>query len=518
MTATPAGAAATPRRRTQPRITLVRSFLAAVGIASVAAAVGPVEDPDFWWHLKAGQWIWAHHAIPRTDLFTHTVSAHVWVAHEWLSELLLAGLFWLGKLPAVSLGLGAVTLAGYVWTFQRIDRRRAGFLAAGLAWVLGVLAGGPIWGPRVQMITFAFTALLLLWIRRFCEGRGNALAFFPLVVVLWANLHAGFVIAYVFLGLTLIAELALLRLRSPGALPAGRLRQLAWISAASVGAAILNPNTFRIYAYPFQTQGSGAQQSLIVEWFSPDFHNRDLLLFEVMIFAIVVLLPLARRIALREYLYAIATLGLALQSVRHIALFVLGSTPLLAQLIQEAWTRARAARGWRWRWVEPRLRGAGVINATLVAVVALVVLTATALRVLPRQVDGQALQKSYPVAAATFIAATRPPGRMFNEYGWGGYLVWRLSPDYPVFIYGDAALMGDPFLREYEHVEALRPDFLDILNKYQVDWVVFRSRGIIITALRQSPDWVTVYRDQSATIVMRRTPATEPYLAAHARS
>ncbi len=499
-----------------PRFTLARAFLAGIGIAVVAAAVSPVEDPDFWWHLRTGQWIWDHGGVPHLDLYTHTVTSHVWVAHEWLSELLLAGIFWLGRLPAVSIGLGLVTLAGYYWIFRRIDGGRVGFLAAGLALALGVFAGGPIWGPRVQMITFALTALLLLWIRQFCEGRGRALYAFPLVALLWANLHAGFFIAYVFLGLTLALELVRARLGAQGALSARQLRRLAIIGAASVAAAIFNPNTYQIYLYAFQTQASRAQQSLIVEWFSPDFHRPELRAFEGMLFAIIVLLPLARRVPVREFFYCLITLGLAFQSVRHISFFVVGSTPLLALLLQEAWARANAVRGRPWHWIEPAFRGAGILNAALVAAVAVLVLGVTAARVLPRQVDGQAMRKTYPVAAADFIQRTDPPGRMFNQYGWGGYLVWRLYPRYPVFIYGDGALMGDAFLREYEHVEILRPDFLDILNKYQVDWVIFPSQGVVVTALRQSPEWAAVYRDSTAAIVMRRTLKTSAYLDAHA--
>jgi hypothetical protein len=514
---TPAPARAIPAAAPAvPRLTLARTFLAAVAVAFVGAALAPVGDPDFWWHLKTGQWIWAHGAIPHHDLYTYTVSSHPWVAHEWLSELLLAAFFWAGHLPAVSIALGAVTLAGFYWIFQRIDRPRVGFLAAGVATALGVFAGGPIWGPRFQMITFALSALLLLWIARFCEGRGRALYYFPLLMVLWVNLHGGFIVAYAFLGLTLLAELLRYWLRAPGALGGQRLQHLALIFAASIGAAIFNPNTYRIYLYPFQTQGSGTQQSVIVEWFSPNFHNKDLLPFELMLFTIIALLPLARRVPLRELFFFLSTLALALQSQRHIALFVVGATPLLALLMQAAWERAVAARGWRVRWVEPAFPAAGPLNAALLALVALLVLSFTGLRVLPRQVDGDAIRKDYPVAAADFVLATRPPGHLFNEYGWGGYLVWRLQPDYPVYIYGDAALMGDAFLSEYDHVETVRPDFREILDRRQVDWVIFRSGGAIVTALLQSPDLVTIFKDKTATIVMRRSTASSDYLAAHA--
>jgi hypothetical protein len=57
------------------------------------AAIQPVPDPDFWWHLPTGNWILSHHAVPRHDLFTLTVWDHRWITHEWLSEVILALLY-----------------------------------------------------------------------------------------------------------------------------------------------------------------------------------------------------------------------------------------------------------------------------------------------------------------------------------------------------------------------------------------------------------------------------------------
>src|SRR2546428_8925004 len=154
------------------------------------AAVQPVTDPDFWWHITTGNWILSHHTVPHQDLYTFTVNDHRWITHEWLSEVVLALLYAAGRLPLVSLTLGAVTAAGFLLVYLAIDRR-VNFVIAGLALALGVAAANPIWGPRIQMITFALSALTYLWVKRFCEGRGRALYFLPAVMLVWVNLHGG---------------------------------------------------------------------------------------------------------------------------------------------------------------------------------------------------------------------------------------------------------------------------------------------------------------------------------------
>jgi len=218
----------------------------------VMAAIQPVTDPDFWWHLTTGNWILSHHAVPHQDLYTFTVSDHRWITHEWLSEVILAALYALGRLPLISLVLGAVTAAGFALVYLAIDRR-VNFVIRGLVLALGVAAANPIWGPRIQMVTFALSALTYLWVKRFCEGNSRALYALPAVVLLWVNLHAGFVFAYAIVGIALAIEGLRYLLRRPGAMPFDRLRAMLYVLIAAVAVAVINPNGWDIYLYPFQT-------------------------------------------------------------------------------------------------------------------------------------------------------------------------------------------------------------------------------------------------------------------------
>src|SRR5205807_172679 len=103
---------------------------------------------------------------------------------------------------------------------------------------LGVAAANPIWGPRIQMITFALGALTYLWVKAFCEGRSRALYWLPLVMLVWVNLHGGFVLGYGILGLALLVEAARYLIRRPTAMPPSRLRAMAVVLAASVVVAV----------------------------------------------------------------------------------------------------------------------------------------------------------------------------------------------------------------------------------------------------------------------------------------
>jgi hypothetical protein len=354
-----------------------------------------------------------------------------------------------------------------------------------------------------------------LWIKRFCEGKSRALYFLPLVVLLWANLHAGFFIAYVFMGVALVTEAAKAVLRRPDALGLDRLRAFALVLVASLAAAVVNPNGWDIYLYPLQTVGSGVQQTLIVEWHSPNFQMPEIRIFEATIFLLLLGLAVARRVEARQLLLLLTGLGLALQSQRNLALFTIVAVPALADYGQQAWER-----------LGPRLRRSGRpwpasgLMATVNGLVLLLLAALVLVQMLPslvQRVDGKLVARDFPVKAADFLVQHPPPGHMLNVYGYGGYLIFRLFPQQPVFVYGDAAVTGDKLLEDYAHLQYLYPDQPQLLQRYGVNWVIFHADDAIITELRQDQNapghtgWFELHTFDKATIMMRDTPENRAY-------
>ena len=113
---------------------------------------------------------------------------------------------------------------------------------------------------------------------------------------------------------------------------------------------------------------------------------------------------------------------------------------------------------------------------------------------------------SYPIGAADWLASNPQVGtHMYNQYGWGGYLAYRFHPDTnrKVFIFGEAELMGDPLLNEYNDVQNLRPDWSAILDRYHVDYVIFNTGEALSNVLATQPAWKIAYQDKVATIFVR---------------
>jgi len=477
-------------------------LLGGVLIVIAALFVGAVQDPDFWWHIRIGRWMVENGRLPSTDIFTYTVPNHVWTDHEYFTEILM----WLiySSTGAIGIGIffGLITYAGFYLMYRQV--RREPFVMVGVGLALGAVAGAPIWGPRAQMITFALTCLELYWLQGYLSGRSRALQLIPLLMALWANLHGGWVIGFVWLGVAFMAELIGWAWNPSNPAHRAHVRFLAIITAASAVAVLATPHGFSLYLYPFQTVASAAQEKLIVEWFSPDFHQPFLRPFELMVFLLIVGFAL-RRPSLYDVLLSLVALALALQSVRNVALFVAATTPVLIRSYSEYWKEISAARGWKLRLPTRR------IFALITALALLVVTLATTVHIVNEISPSH--QKSltasnYPEGAADWLAAHPEVGtKMYNQYGWGGYLDYRLypQPNRRVFIFGEAALMGDDLLNDYEDIQTLRSNWRTLLDKYGVDYVVYNRGEALANVLVTDPGWKIVYQDSVAVIYVRAT-------------
>ena len=424
-------------------------FLAAVLIIVALPVTRTIQDPDFWWHLRAGQLIIQHGGLLGNDPFTYTVANHHWTMHEWLNEVLFAIEYAVGGLGLIVLILSAITWLGVLAVMQKARLRNPGRGVLGFGMLIAVVAGYPIWGPRVQMFTFAFVALTLWLVERHLVRGGKAIWVLVPLFVFWSNVHGEFVVGLAFMAMILVAELVGGWLHMPDQAPRERLRPILYVLIACTLVSMINLNGSSILFYAIGTQASGAQQSLIEEWFSPSFHDWEVLVYGVMLLVLAMLVVSNRHIRARDAALVLATTALSLQSARHIALFVAASTPVFIDQLSMAMPRIRASvRRLRRASARARVRTQPPLFFRAVASgIVLVLLGGVALAWLIPKMQVQAYSlvyaQEFPVCAAQWLKGVPEPLKIFNQYGEGGYLSYELSSRGDrVYIFGDAALMA----------------------------------------------------------------------------
>ena len=277
-------------------------------------------------------------------------------------------------------------------------------------------------------------------------------------------------------------------------------RKLSLILIACIAVVPLNPYGIAMYRYPLQTLHSRAMLAYIGEWLSPDFHQGRYAAMLLMMLATILLPAVSpRRLCARELLLLAVGTYAALRSVRHIPIYVLAAAPLLSAMVQSK-LQASAKTGLFDRqstvtWVK------STVNAVVLASFLAFVLW-RANYVVERQT--QAEKKEFPVDAVNFLNRARPPAPMMNHYNWGGYLIWKLYPEYKVYIDGRADVYGDSFLDEFASVYYLKGQtWRRPLETWDIHTVVLPPDAPLVTALGIIPGWKQIFSDRQAVVFTR---------------
>jgi hypothetical protein len=487
-------------RRALSSLNIERLMAAVLLLCLFAMAVRPITDPDFWWHLRTGQYIWDTRSIPRQDIYSHTLPGQPWITHEWLTEVALYAIYAVSGQAGLILVFALVIAGSFALLYLRCSGRP--YLAAFVV-VLAALSSAVTWGVRPQMMTLLLSSVFLYILYLYKRGNKKAVWLMPPLMVLWANLHGSFLMGIVLPAVQVAgAALDMALGRGPEAgLTWKDIRQLVIVTALTAVAPVLNPNGVRLLVYPFGTLGSPAMQSYIMEWFSPDFHLVQFQPFALFILLLLASLGLSRSTpSATDLLYMLGFGYASLRSARHIPLFILTTTPLLTAQLLDAW------RGWKFsqRFQLRRRRGSRqhIVANWLLLVVLTFGLTFQVASTLSRN---EAIQRdTFPVDAVDFLTENEITGNMYNLYRWGGYLIWRLYPKQAVFIDGRADVYGDRFIDEYLQVYQLRESWRAPLERYDVNLVIIDRGSSLSTVLGESPNWEQRYVDENVEILVKQ--------------
>ncbi len=454
-------------------------------------------DADMWWHLRTGEYI-LQHGIPQQDVFSFTVPDHEWITHEWLSQVFMWGVYQVGGLPGLMLTFAVFVVVTFGLLFACCEGRP--FLAAFVV-LMAAITSAIVWGARPQMFNLLLTAVFVYLVEQFRDHKIQPrwLWLLPLLTAIWANLHSGYLLGVVLLGTYTVGEGAQRWLGGENGrlLTWQEIRYLAAITAVSFLAAALNPNGPALWIYPFFTLGSQAMQVYIQEWHSPDFHQIHFWPFVSLLWLGVLSWVIsAKRPTATDLLLFLGTGSAGLLSARHIPLFAIVATPILARSLLACFEKTPLYPLFSGQTnAAPPPVPMRLLNGV---VLLLVLLAAGVWGVNKISQNGAVIAQHYPVTAVDYLeqnGLAQKPG--YNSYNWGGYLIWR---GVPVFVDGRADVYGDAFLFYYLQAYEGHETWKRPLEEFQVQYVLMERASQLSTLLANSPDWREVYADEIARI------------------
>ncbi len=431
-----------------------------------------LRDSDTLWHVTVGDWIMAHGMVPATDIYSFTRAGQPWVAHEWLSEVILALAYraggWNGlmALTAAALGSTIAIIALYIRTRTRID-------IAGTLVLLTVASAGMSLLARPHLIALPFLAVwTVALVSARARGKPPTLLLLPIITV-WANLHGGFLVGLVLAG-AMAAEAVF---DSSGRLAAA-IRSWGLFVAGTVIAATITPHGIGGLLFPFRLMAMTNLYS-IQEWRPIDLGQLTGVTVSILL-ALYLGLTGTLRLPRFRVLLLTGLVFMTMEHVRNAQVFSIVAPLLIADSLGPQRPAASA------EWALSGIAG-------LIAIVSLSFRMGFPLE---RTDEG-----SYATAALASVPADLRVKPVLNEYGFGGLMIFRgVRP----FIDGRADLYGDDMMGQYLLIVHAKENALDdTLCRYGIAWTMFGPETVVPAMMDRTPGWHRLYSDRFAVIHVR---------------
>lgn len=391
-------------------------------------------DPDFGWHLASGQYF-LNNGLPNYDIFTYTASDFPWVNHEWLNDIIWAFLYNCGGFLLLSLFIGIIwTLAAFIFL------RQARPLVVGMAFV-GLI---PYLGVRASSWT-VLAVSILVWLMSSKSYR----KYLPLLFIIWANLHGSFVIG--------LAYVAYETIRS-------RQLSLFKLLLLCILATFINPYGIELYREIFSTIFDSSLRWTINEWRPLDIEYA-MMPYIVLWASMFVITDLKKW---RSYLGLDLILFFAgLSSMRNFMIFILFSI---------SYTNRRLVK-----ILEPIPKDLDKNRKRFVLGSKIVICSVVCVFAYAQISNSPPLPESYyPVEAVNYFKKHPCKGNIFNNYSYGGYMIWHL-PGQKVYIDGRMPSWqhnGTKYLNNYFDVSKDETFRKAEFKKYNITCVIISNYGI----------------------------------------
>jgi hypothetical protein len=459
-------------------------------------------DSDLGRHLTVGSYILNSRVIPANDILSHTLTGTERPPYEWLSQVFFASAHRVAGLDGVILAVSLVIAATFTFLYIQAARRSELPLTSLFLTILAMSASSLHWLPRPHVITFLFLAILLERLETIQHGGHVPIWQLPILMLLWVNLHGGFIFGF----LVWFAYLAgwawdkWIKKSNPDI----ALWQQLWRGFLLAGmASILTPDGWGSWGAVLNNR-SQYILSQTVETMPPGIHQAGAWPFFLLVMLSVVLLLGTWKQARAGHIFLLAGLaGMGFLMARNIPLFAIAATPVLSVWAKETLQIWNKRIGVEERINELQKPLQGIFWSTLLGLGFILI-------VVGRQVvQEDALlhfdRRVFPVQAADWLEEHPQSGQMFNEFNWGGYLLYRLWPDQRVFLDSQTDFYGEALTREYEQVITASEGWEDVLARYDVSWVILSQEVRLARILQDHADWEMIYKDGTA-IIMCKSP------------
>jgi hypothetical protein len=486
-------------------------------------------DADTGWHIRDGQQIASTHTLPRMDSFSSTMAGKPWYAWEWLYDWGIGFVHNRAGLNGVVFFTALVIALTFTLLFRMQLLRSVNLLVAVVLLLLAASASTIHFLARPHVISWLLT---LIWFQILdssetstSPGRARRLYLLPLLMLLWVNLHGGFVMGFVLLGiyfLALIIERFLSSDPEVRTRAGKRVKMCGSVGILCLLASLVNPYGYKLHLHVYSYLSSRFLMDHIDEFHSPNFHGVAEKCFAALVLIAVFTLAVSgRRLRKSHLLLLLFAVYSGLYASRNIPiasiLITLAIAPPLSTWMDDVADRQRSTglsglashlRSFTGRMYRMESMLRGHLVPAIVVLFSLWVCFHNG-RLGSRQLmHAEFDAKRFPARAVELLVQRRVQEPIFSKDSWGGYLIYRMYPQAKVIVDDRHDFYGESFLKDYLKVIHVQPGWDEILDRWQVNWVVLPADLALSSTLKEVPHWKIIH-DDGVAIVFQRAGSLE---------
>jgi hypothetical protein len=503
-----------------------------------------LNDPDLWWHLKTGEYIVNNWEVPDVDPFAYTTprplteKQKIGLRAQWLGQVLFylsykaGGLAGVGVMRSLLILMPMLTL--YIWLTRKGLKPWTSLIIVSFPAFLLVLHLFYSF-ERPQGISFLLALIVIMLLERakgHCTtqtSRRVDISFWllPLVMAVWSNIHAGFIVGNVIIMIYATIELLKTGIKRLRGSTADSIRSVFFIIClVSIIASFLNPNTYKLfYSYLFglassflksiyestRPGASGWVRNVVLEYkpliyFYKNLGYRWLAFYWVFTGILYLVLFIKYWFKRKVDVTELFVVSFITFFANYYARGLMFSMTILPFYMGKSISEIKL----------PEIKYRVFFKSAVATMLALSISYCTyTYRQMPYffkpGVAPRWITPWYPVELVEVLKTLKLKGPMYNFYTWGGYLIWSLYPEYQVFIDGRA--IDDMINRTADAILKTYPGWEANLDAYNINFivipVVFRESGHKIplaTALVDNDRWKLIYIGYNSAIFVRNVP------------
>jgi hypothetical protein len=486
-------------------------------------------DADIGWHIRNGELMLHTHTITRTDPFSATMFGKLWYSWEWLYDVAAGRAHEWAGLNGVVLFTAILIAFTFALLFRMGLKRGGDVVASSLLLIIAFGASAIHLFSRPHTVSWLFT---IIWFQILdsnealqfsnetnspTKNKDKSLYWLPVIALFWANMHGGFLVGFVLLGIYFVSGVIqfFFRARQREQI-LGWLQQLGTVSVVSFLATFVNPYGPKLYLHIYGYLSDRWLMDHIDEFQSPNFHGLSQQCFILLLLITVAGLAWTRqRPRISQVLVILFAVHSGFYAARNLPvscmLLVLIVVPLIAKFSEEGSApdgKAQSGFPGRLRSFNQRMRAQELqLRGHLwpwAAAAVLFFACAHGGQLHSRQIMNARFDPTrFPVEAADWVAAKNISGPIFSPDAWGGYLIYRFSPEQKVFVDDRHDLYGTDFLKNYVKVIQVSPDWKKVLDQQKLKQVLVPKDSSLANILRETPQWKEVYKDRTAAYFLR---------------